>query len=126
MAKRSRDDEDSPGDESQEEALSAGPSKPAKSTKKAKKETSAKKKGSAGKNVSTNSNGESFVDLGKKRRVTIRKFNAQTLIDIREFYGEDDDDLKPGKKGISLSVEQWEELKANVAVVDGLIKKLAK
>lgn len=30
---------------------------------------------------------------------------GQALIDIREFYG-DADDLKPGKKGISLSPEQ--------------------
>ena len=30
---------------------------------------------------------------------------GSTFLDIREFYG-DDNDLKPGKKGISLNKEQ--------------------
>ncbi|KAL5523756.1 hypothetical protein ACEPAG_7929 [Sanghuangporus baumii] len=71
----------------------------------------------------TNSDGEKFVDLGKKRRVTVRSFKGSVLVDIREFYGKDDD-LQPGKKGISLSPEQWAELKANGGTIDGLVKKL--
>ncbi|KAH8119410.1 PC4-domain-containing protein [Phellopilus nigrolimitatus] len=81
------------------------------------------KKGNASKNVLSNAEGEKFIDLGKKRRATIRSFKGQLLIDIREFYG-DEDDLKPGKKGISLSPEQWEVLKSNAATIDDLIKKL--
>jgi len=45
-----------------------------------------------------NNEGERFVDLGKKRRVTVRDFKGSTLVDIREFYGSDGDE-KPGKKG---------------------------
>ncbi|KAI5123933.1 hypothetical protein M0805_006348 [Coniferiporia weirii] len=71
----------------------------------------------------TNTEGGKFVDLGRKRRATVRTFKGQVMIDIREFYG-DDDDLKPGKKGISLSPEQWEELKSNMSSIDGFIKNL--
>ena len=69
-----------------------------------------------------NSEGERYLDLGKKKRVTVRSFKGKpplshdgvliahlvkgmTLVDIREYYGTDGDE-KPGKKGISLTVEQ--------------------
>ena len=48
------------------------------------------------------------VALAPNKRVTVRKWNDATLVDIREYYqigGEGP--YKPGKKGISLSVEQW-------------------
>ncbi|THH06600.1 hypothetical protein EW145_g3975 [Phellinidium pouzarii] len=83
------------------------------------------KEGSSGpkQKVQINAEGEKFVDLGKKRRATVRSFKSQLMVDIREFYGSEDD-LKPGKKGISLSIEQWEELKTNIATIDGFIKEL--
>ncbi|KAL5485232.1 hypothetical protein ACEPAI_7874 [Sanghuangporus weigelae] len=100
------------------------------STKESSPSGSSGKKGSVAKSFSltlpkvfTNSDGEKFVDLGKKRRVTVRSFKGSVLVDIREFYGKDDD-LQPGKKGISLSPEQWAELKANADTIDGLVKKL--
>ncbi|KAF8499684.1 transcriptional Coactivator p15-domain-containing protein [Russula emetica] len=56
-----------------------------------------------------NSEGEMYADLGKKKRVTVRSFKGNTLVDIREYYGAEGDE-KPGKKGISLTVEQWKSL----------------
>jgi hypothetical protein len=69
--------------------------------------------------------GDKYLDLGKKKRATVRTFKGSylqlwstscppndirsyegnMLLDIREFYGTDGDE-KPGKKGISLSIEQ--------------------
>ncbi|KAG8838128.1 Transcriptional coactivator [Serendipita sp. 400] len=57
--------------------------------------------------------GESYVELGGKsrRRLTIREFRGATLIDIREFYEDKSSgEMKPGKKGISLSVDEWRDL----------------
>lgn len=63
-----------------------------------------------------------FIELSNTKRVTVREWKKKVLIDIREFY-EADGVMKPGKKGISLSVEQWRALMENVEVVNQLIKK---
>ena len=74
--------------------------------------------------VGVSERGERYVELGKKKRATVNTFKGACracrvqnkthtsvlstggkYLDIREFYG-DEDDLKPGKKGISLSEEQ--------------------
>ena len=61
------------------------------------------------------------------------------MVDIREFYG-DGDDMKPGKKGISLGVEQvcavgshaahdelnfaqWKALVESVGTIDKLVDR---
>ncbi|KAI6046228.1 transcriptional Coactivator p15-domain-containing protein [Pisolithus marmoratus] len=70
--------------------------------------------------ILTNSEGENYVDLGKKKRATVRTFKGKVLVDIREYFGPDDDE-KPGRKGISLSPEQWDVLKDSIAVLDSFI-----
>lgn len=47
--------------------------------------------------------------MGKSKWVTVRDFRGKVLIDIREFYSKDGEEL-PGKKGISLQPEQWKKL----------------
>lgn len=53
---------------------------------------------------------ELSIELGKMKRVTVRKFKDMNLIDIREFYVDSKGDKKPGKKGISLTEELWFKL----------------
>ncbi|KAI6157745.1 transcriptional Coactivator p15-domain-containing protein [Pisolithus tinctorius] len=103
------------------------PDKPPKTTKKPKidiaevDETSTEGTMShKGVKALTNSEGDNYVDLGKKRRATVRVFKGKVLVDIREYFGPDDDE-KPGKKGISLSPEQWDVLKGNIGVLDSFI-----
>jgi hypothetical protein len=61
--------------------------------------------GSGAVEVLKNSEGEKYVDLGKKKHATVRTFKGMKLIDIREFYNAGGVD-KPGKKGISLTLDQ--------------------
>ncbi|KAG0672873.1 hypothetical protein C6P43_001869 [Kluyveromyces marxianus] len=50
-------------------------------------------------------------ELGKNKRVTIRRFKNINLIDIREYYlDQSPGDMRPGKKGISLTEEQYDQL----------------
>jgi len=102
--------------------------KPKKTTKKAAEKSKSPSEGSSGKGnvgsgILTNTEGEKYVELGKKRRATVRSFKGAALIDIREFYEKDGDEF-PGKKGISLSPDQWEDLKRNMRNIDNLIAKL--
>ncbi|KAG1802853.1 transcriptional Coactivator p15-domain-containing protein [Suillus plorans] len=75
--------------------------------------------------VFTSSEGERYVQLGQKKRVTVREFKGKILVDIREFYGKDEEDEKPGKKGISLNADQWACLKKSINTIDSFfdIKK---
>ncbi|KAH7026170.1 transcriptional Coactivator p15-domain-containing protein [Microdochium trichocladiopsis] len=54
--------------------------------------------------------GNSFWTLSANRRIGISNFKGKTLINIREYYTDASGDLKPGKKGISLSLEQYASL----------------
>jgi len=60
------------------------------------------------------------IPLGSKKFISISEFRGKKLVDVREWYG-DDDDLKPGKKGISLSKDQFEKL---VSYAPKILKKM--
>ncbi|KAK5661403.1 hypothetical protein OQA88_11302 [Cercophora sp. LCS_1] len=53
--------------------------------------------------------GNAYWEIGNKRRVGVSQFNRTTLVNIREYY-EAGGELKPGKKGISLSIDQYKAL----------------
>ncbi|KAK3609183.1 hypothetical protein CHS0354_013720 [Potamilus streckersoni] len=67
---------------------------------------------------------EHSFQLAKNRFVTVSEFRGKVLVGIREFY-ESDGQMKPGKKGISLSVDQWKKLKEQVDDIDEAVKKVS-
>ncbi|KAK0719592.1 transcriptional Coactivator p15-domain-containing protein [Lasiosphaeris hirsuta] len=54
--------------------------------------------------------GNSYWEIGNKRRVSASSFKGAVLVNIREYYQTPDGEDKPGKKGISLSINQYREL----------------
>ncbi|KAL2787477.1 transcriptional Coactivator p15-domain-containing protein [Aspergillus keveii] len=54
-------------------------------------------------------NGDSYWEISKMRRVTISTFRGKTMVNIREYYEKDGQEL-PGKKGISLPMDQFSAL----------------
>lgn len=61
--------------------------------------------------------------LDKNRMVRVRSFKGKAYIDIREYYQKDGEQL-PGKKGISLSPEQWRKLLEHVDGINKAVEKI--
>lgn len=54
---------------------------------------------------------EDSFSLGNLRKVSVNMFRDKLLVNIREFYLKEGDVAElPGKKGIALTLQQWEEL----------------
>ncbi|KAJ1655058.1 hypothetical protein IWQ61_005124 [Dispira simplex] len=68
-----------------------------------------------------NEQGDSYFELGAKRRVTVRNWKNAQLIDIREYYTDKSGSEAPGRKGISLSAAQWNTLKECMHDIDQLL-----
>ncbi|XP_071441671.1 RNA polymerase II transcriptional coactivator [Hetaerina americana] len=68
-------------------------------------------------------NGDYSWQLEKMKYVKVRAFKGNVYVDIREHYLADGK-LKPGKKGISLSVEQWRRVKELIPEIDEAVKDL--
>ncbi|XP_030365599.1 activated RNA polymerase II transcriptional coactivator p15-like [Strigops habroptila] len=64
-----------------------------------------------------------MFQIGSTRYVRVSCFKGKVLVDIREFYADKDGDMKPGRKGIALSAEQWNQLKEIIPEVDAAVKK---
>ena len=50
------------------------------------------------------------------------EFKGKAYVNIREYY-ESDGKMLPGKKGISLGIEQWEALKTFISKIDSDLKR---
>lgn len=85
--------------------------------------------GSAGSPASAGSSGvtpsDAIFDLGKNKRVTVRQFRNVNLIDIREYYMDTSTgDMRPGKKGISLTEDLYDELLKHRLNIDEALRRL--
>ncbi|KAG9355100.1 hypothetical protein JZ751_001813 [Albula glossodonta] len=96
------------------------PSTPEKPVKKQKSGESSRGGGSSrGDNKDDN-----MFQIGKMRYVSVRDFKGKVLIDIREYWMNQDGEMKPGKKGISLNPEQWNQLKEQMSDIDDAVKRV--
>ncbi|NXD14233.1 TCP4 polymerase, partial [Nothocercus nigrocapillus] len=66
---------------------------------------------------------EGTFQIGRMRRVRVSSFKGKVLVDIREFYVDKEGNTKPGRKGIALSAEQWNQLKEIIPEIDAAVKK---
>lgn len=64
-----------------------------------------------------------MLDLGNNRFVVVRSFKGKALVDIREFY-EKDGKTMPGKKGISLSRDQFNTFKNLIDEIDAKLNDI--
>ncbi|EJT51973.1 hypothetical protein A1Q1_06779 [Trichosporon asahii var. asahii CBS 2479] len=72
--------------------------------------------------VQENAEGDEYVSLSKTRRVTVRDFKGKTYVDLRDHYvDKNSGEMKPTGKGIMLTLEQWDALKAAMGAVDGML-----
>lgn len=79
-----------------------------------------KKKSKSADEPLTDKEGNKFWPLTKTRRVGISNFRGKSYVNIREYY-EKDGQMLPGKKGISLPIDQWKSL---CALVDNINNEL--
>ncbi|ROT41452.1 transcriptional Coactivator p15 [Sodiomyces alkalinus F11] len=67
--------------------------------------------------------GNPYWELSNKRRIGVSKFRDMTMINIREFW-EKDGEMLPGKKGISLSLQQYENLLKFVPEINAHLRQM--
>ncbi|KAK4548855.1 hypothetical protein LTR36_008628 [Oleoguttula mirabilis] len=65
--------------------------------------------------------GNEYWEISGKRRVQVSSFKGATMVSIREFYEKDGKTL-PGKKGISLSVDQFTAVLDILPQIEGVLE----
>ncbi|XP_073685872.1 SUB1 regulator of transcription a [Garra rufa] len=117
LSSTSDSDSDSEVDTKAKQKKQATPEKPSKKRKIG--ETS--KVSSASKESS--SKNDNMFQIGKMKYVSVRNFKGNLLIDIREYFMDQEGEMKPGRKGISLNPEQWNQLKQQISEIDDAVRR---
>ncbi|XP_060931382.1 activated RNA polymerase II transcriptional coactivator p15-like [Limanda limanda] len=97
--------------------------KPSVQQKPAMKPKSGESSKPGGSSKASNSDDDMF-QIGKMRYVSVRDFKGKVLIDIIEYWMNQDGEMKTGKKGISLNPIQWNQLKDQISEIDDAIKRI--
>jgi len=119
-SKRSRrdDDEDSLVDSEEEDIIESNSKHKAKKPKPSKPSSSA-----------TPGNDE-YWELSSSaknhRRANISVFKNTVLVNIREYYENSEGELLPGKKGISLSIDQYNHLLRAIPHINAKLREMDK
>ncbi len=50
-----------------------------------------------------------MIDIGKDIRVMSQDFKGKKYVSIRRWYDDESGEKKPGKQGINLKQEEWDE-----------------
>ncbi|XP_052423792.1 SUB1 regulator of transcription a [Carassius gibelio] len=118
LSSTSDSDSDSEVDTKAKRKRQATPEKPSKKQKSG--ETSKVSSGSK----SSSSKNDNMFQIGKMRYVSVRDFKGKVLIDIREYWIDQEGEMKPGRKGISLNPEQWNQLKEQISEIDEAVRRI--
>ncbi|KAK2762775.1 hypothetical protein FQN54_000949 [Arachnomyces sp. PD_36] len=93
----------------------------ASSTKPSFKSAATTKPAGAGESK-VDSNGDQYWELSRLRRVTVSSFKGRTFVNVREYYEKDGQEL-PGKKGISMSVDQFSTMVGLLPSIETALKQ---
>ena len=77
-------------------------------------------------NVNVDKQGNQYFEMTRTRRISLSKFRGKARVDIREYYqaAGDENELLPGKRGISLSLEDFNKLKELIPEIDKALERL--
>ena len=69
--------------------------------------------------------GNPMFDLTNKRKVFIKNFKGNVLVDLRETF-EKNGEMMYGAKGLALTLDQWQTLKGLIGSIDREIQRVKK
>ncbi|KAI0434501.1 transcriptional Coactivator p15-domain-containing protein [Xylaria sp. FL1042] len=81
-----------------------------------------KTKTAAEANPGKDDEGNSFWPLSATRRVVIQNFKGKNYINLREYYSDASGDLRPGKKGIMLTLEQYNDFLTAIPAINAELR----
>ncbi|XP_062411022.1 SUB1 regulator of transcription a [Sardina pilchardus] len=119
LSSSSGSDSDSEVDTKAKRKRAVTPEKPAKKQKGGE----SSRVGGASKSSSSSNKDDNMFQIGKMRYVSVRNFKGKVLIDIREYWIDQEGEMKPGRKGISLNPEQWSQLKEQISEIDDAVRR---